>query len=186
MIYLASKSPRRRELLAGMGFEFEVMPTDVKETYSDTLSPVEVAEYLSQLKLSTVDVLQYPADSIFIACDTIVVLGNEILGKPKDDAEAYQMLRKLSGKEHVVVSGLTVRTRNCSLTDHRETRVKFRELTDEEIEFYVKKYRPLDKAGAYGVQEWIGYVGIEYIVGSFYNVMGLPTQLLWQMLSQVK
>ncbi len=184
-IYLASKSPRRNELLHGMGFDFEVMPTNVEETYPQGLSPAEVAEYLSSLKLSTIDFSKYPADSLFIACDTIVVVENEILGKPTDRADAYRMLRKLSGKEHEVISGITVKTANHKDTRHRSTIVKFRQLSDEEIYYYIDNYKPFDKAGAYGVQEWIGFVGIEYINGSYYNVMGLPTQLLWQMLHEV-
>ena len=183
-IYLASKSPRRNELLRGMGFAFEVMPTNVKESYPADMSPAEVAEYLSALKLSTIDFQKFPKDSLFIACDTIVVVGDEILGKPKDAADAYRMLRLLSGREHEVISGLTVMTEQKKLTKHRTTRVKFRELSDEEIHYYIENYKPFDKDGAYGVQEWIGYVGIEYIDGSYYNVMGLPTQLLWQMLSE--
>ena len=183
-IYLASKSPRRNELLRGMGFDFEVMPTTVKESYPAGLSPAEVAEYLSALKLSTIDFQKFPKDSLFIACDTIVVVDGEILGKPKDAADAYRMLRLLSGREHEVISGLTVMTEQKKLTRHRTTKVKFRELSDEEIQYYIENYKPFDKAGAYGVQEWIGYVGIEYIDGSYYNVMGLPTQLLWQMLSE--
>ena len=184
-IYLASKSPRRNELLRGMGFDFEVMPTNVKEAYPVDLSPAEVAEYLSALKLTTIDFQQFPEGSLFIACDTIVVVSDEILGKPKDADDAYRMLRLLSGREHEVISGLTVMTETKKLTRHRTTKVKFRELSDEEIHYYIKNYKPFDKAGAYGVQEWIGYVGIEYIDGSYYNVMGLPTQLLWQMLSDV-
>jgi len=183
-IYLASKSPRRNELLRGMGFDFEVMPTNVKETYPSDLSPAEVAEYLSALKLSTIDFGSFPHNSLFIACDTIVVVGDEILGKPKDAADAYRMLRTLSGREHEVISGLTVMTEGKKLTRHRTTKVKFRELTDDEINYYIENYKPFDKAGAYGVQEWIGYVGIEYIDGSYYNVMGLPTQLLWQMMAE--
>lgn len=184
-IYLASKSPRRNELLRGMGFDFEVMPTNVKEEYPSNLSPAEVAEYLSALKLSTIDFGKFPQNSLFIACDTIVVVGDEILGKPVDAADAYRMLRTLSGREHEVISGLTVMTAWKKLTRHRTTKVKFRELTDEEINYYIENYKPFDKAGAYGVQEWIGYVGIEYIDGSYYNVMGLPTQLLWQMLGEI-
>ena len=185
-IYLASKSPRRNELLRGMGFDFEVMPTNVREEYPSELSPAEVAEYLSALKLSTIDFSKFSQNSLFIACDTIVVVGDEILGKPVDAADAYRMLRTLSGREHEVISGLTVMTSGKKLTRHRTTKVKFRELTDDEIHYYIENYKPFDKAGAYGVQEWIGYVGIEYIDGSYYNVMGLPTQLLWQMLGEVE
>ena len=185
-IYLASKSPRRNELLRGMGFDFEVMPTNVKEEYPSELSPAEVAEYLSALKLSTIDFSKFPQNSLFIACDTIVVVGDEILGKPVDADDAYRMLRTLSGREHEVISGLTVMTMGKKLTRHRTTKVKFRELSGEEIHYYIDNYKPFDKAGAYGVQEWIGYVGIEYIDGSYYNVMGLPTQLLWQMLAEME
>ena len=184
-IYLASKSPRRNELLRGMGFDFEVMPTNVREEYPSELSPAEVAEYLSALKLSTIDFSKFPQNSLFIACDTIVVVGDEILGKPVDATDAYRMLRTLSGREHEVISGLTVMTESRKLTRHRTTKVKFRELTDDEIHYYIEYYKPFDKAGAYGVQEWIGYVGIEYIDGSYYNVMGLPTQLLWQMMADI-
>lgn len=185
-IYLASKSPRRNELLRGMGFDFEVLPTHVKELYPEGLTPVEVAEYLSALKLSTVDFRNFPKDSLFIACDTIVVVGNEILGKPADAADAYRMLRLLSGREHQVISGLTLMKEDNRMTRHRTTIVKFRELSDDEIYYYINNYKPFDKAGAYGVQEWIGFVGIEYIQGSYYNVMGLPTQLLWQMMELFK
>ncbi|MBO2526140.1 MAG: septum formation protein Maf [Bacteroidales bacterium] len=184
-VYLCSKSPRRHELLAGMGIDFEYLPTNVVEKHPDTDNPVEVAEYLSQLKLSPVKMEDYPKNTIFIACDTIVVLGNEILEKPKDEADAMTMIRELSGKSHTVISGLTVATPERSITSHRKTEVRFSQLSDEEIRYYVQQYKPYDKAGAYGVQEWIGYIGIEAINGSFYNVMGLPTKLLWEMLKEV-
>lgn len=184
-VYLCSKSPRRHELLAGMGIDFEYLPTNVVERHPDTDNPVEVAEYLSQLKLSPIKMEDYPKNTIFIACDTIVVLGNEILEKPKDEADAMTMIRELSGKSHTVISGLTVATPERSITSHRKTEVRFSQLSDEEIRYYVQQYKPYDKAGAYGVQEWIGYIGIEAINGSFYNVMGLPTKLLWEMLKEV-
>ncbi len=184
-IYLASKSPRRQELLRGMGFNFEVMPTDVPEIYPADLPPEQVVEYLSKHKLSTLDFAKFPNDSIFIACDTIVVLGNKIIEKPNDAADALRMLHELTDNEHTVMSGLTVATQHHQETCHKKTKVRFKKFTDEELEYYVKNYMPLDKAGAYGVQEWIGYVGIDYIEGSFYNVMGLPTKLLWDMLSRV-
>lgn len=184
-VYLCSKSPRRHELLAGMGIDFEFLHTNVEEKHPDTDDPIKVAEYLSQLKLSPINMSNYPENTIFIACDTIVVLGNEILEKPKDAADAAIMLRKLSGQTHTVVSGLTVATPSKRITNHRCTDVKFSTLSDEEIDFYVNTYRPFDKAGAYGVQEWIGYIGIESINGSFYNVMGLPTKLLWDTLKQL-
>ena len=184
-IYLASKSPRRRELLADMGIDYELLATEVEESYDPSMHPAEVVQYLSRLKLSAVDFSQYPANTIFIACDTIVVMDGRILGKPKDDEEALQMLRQLSGHTHTVLSGLTVATPNHSLTDYRSTEVTFAELSDGELRYYVEHYRPLDKAGAYGVQEWIGCVGISSIQGSFYNVMGLPTRLLWEMLGKI-
>ena len=184
-IYLASKSPRRRELLADMGIDYELLATEVEESYDPSMHPAEVVQYLSRLKLSAVDFAQYPANTIFIACDTIVVMDGRILGKPKDDEEALQMLRQLSGHTHTVLSGLTVATPNHSLTDYRSTEVTFAELSDGELRYYVEHYRPLDKAGAYGVQEWIGCVGISSIQGSFYNVMGLPTRLLWEMLGKI-
>ena len=184
-IYLVSESPRRHQLLSEMGVDFEFMPVRVEENYADNLKPVEVAEYLSQLKLSTIEMELFPNETIFIACDTIVVIGDEIIGKPKDDQDAFQMLRKLSGKEHLVISGLTIATPQKKLTSNKQTLVKFKDFSDEELQYYVARYKPLDKAGAYGVQEWLGYVGIDYIHGSFYNVMGLPTKLLWDMLSEI-
>lgn len=184
-IYLASKSPRRRELLADMGIDYELLSAEVEESYDPLMPPAEVVQYLSRLKLSAVDFAQYPANTLFIACDTIVVMDGRIMGKPRDDEEALQMLRQLSGHTHTVLSGLTVATPNHSLTDYRSTEVTFAELTEDEIRYYEQQYCPLDKAGAYGVQEWIGCVGISSIQGSFYNVMGLPTRLLWEMLGKI-
>lgn len=184
-IYLASKSPRRRELLADMGIDYELLATEVEESYDPSMPPAEVVQYLSKLKLSGLNMADYPANTLFIACDTIVVMDGRIMGKPRDDEEALQMLRQLSGHTHTVLSGLTVATPNHSLTDYRSTEVTFAELTEDEIRYYEQQYCPLDKAGAYGVQEWIGCVGISSIQGSFYNVMGLPTRLLWEMLGKI-
>jgi septum formation protein len=184
-IYLASKSPRRRELLAGMGVDFEILKTDVEESYDPSWSPEEIVVHLSRLKLSPIDKTQYDPQTIFIACDTIVVVNGKIIGKPKDKEEAINMLRALSGNSHTVYSGLTVSTPRKSLTDYRATDVFFDDLTDEMIQYYIDTYKPFDKAGSYGVQEWIGYVGIREMHGSYYNVMGLPTRLLWQMLLEI-
>lgn len=184
-IYLASKSPRRRELLAGMGVEFEVMKTDVEETYDPSWSPEQIVMHLSKLKLSPIDMAQYDPKTLFIACDTIVVVNREIIGKPQDKADAMRMLNMLSGRTHTVYSGLTVATPQKQLTDFRATEVVFDELTDDMIQYYIDTYKPFDKAGSYGVQEWIGYVGIREVRGSYYNVMGLPTRLLWQMLTEI-
>ena len=184
-IYLASQSPRRRELLAGMGVEFEVMKTEVEETYDPSWAPEEIVMHLSKLKLSPIDMSQYDPKTIFIACDTIVVVDGRIIGKPKDEADAVRMLNMLSDNMHTVYSGLTVSTPQKQLTDFRATEVVFETLTDDMIHYYIDTYKPFDKAGSYGVQEWIGYVGIREVRGSYYNVMGLPTRLLWQMLSAV-
>ncbi len=184
-IILASQSPRRRELLAGMGVDFEVMKTDVEETYDPVWSPEAIVMHLSKLKLSPIDMSQYAPDTIFITCDTIVVVNGQIIGKPKDEEDAKRMLRILSGNTHTVYSGLTVATPQKQLTDYRSTDVIFETLSDEMIQYYIDTYKPFDKAGSYGVQEWIGRVGIREVRGSFYNVMGLPTRLLWQMLEQI-
>lgn len=184
-VILASQSPRRRELLAGMGVEFEVMKTDVEETYDPSWSPEEIVMHLSKLKLSPIDMSQYTPDTIFITCDTIVVVNGQIIGKPKDEEDAKRMLQMLSGNTHTVYSGLTVATPQKQLTDYRSTDVVFETLSDEMIQYYIDTYKPFDKAGSYGVQEWIGRVGIREVRGSFYNVMGLPTRLLWQMLEQI-
>ena len=184
-VILASQSPRRRELLAGMGVEFEVMKTDVEETYDPSWSPEEIVMHLSKLKLSPIDMSQYTPDTIFITCDTIVVVNGQIIGKPKDEEDAKRMLRMLSGNTHTVYSGLTVASPQKQLTDYRSTDVIFETLSDEMIQYYIDTYQPFDKAGSYGVQEWIGCVGIREVRGSFYNVMGLPTRLLWQMLEQI-
>lgn len=184
-ILLASKSPRRRELMQDMNIPFEIISTDVEEDFDPTLPPEEVVKYLSQLKLSPLNMTQYSDNTIFIACDTIVVIDGKIIGKPKSEDEAMEMLRALSGHAHRVLSGLTVATPQRALTDYRASEVVFDDLTEEEMAYYVRQFRPLDKAGAYGVQEWIGCVGIRSINGSFYNVMGLPTRLLWRMLKEL-
>jgi septum formation protein len=184
-IFLASKSPRRHELLAGMGISFQYLETKVEELYPEHLTPIQVAKYLSQLKMSGIERNTYPDKSIFITCDTIVVLHDHIIGKPKDRDEALTFLHRLSGHTHQVISGLTVATPHNLRTKHSITKVRFASLTEEQMQYYVNQYLPLDKAGAYGVQEWLGYTGIEAIEGSFYNVMGLPTQLLWKMLREI-
>jgi septum formation protein len=183
-IFLVSKSPRRKQLLEEMGFSFEILHTDVAEIYPNQLSPVQIAEYLSQLKLKPLNFLDYSENDIFISCDTIVVLNDIILGKPETETEAEKMLQQLSGKIHQVISGLTVSTKEKTITRHSITEVTFKELTEQEIHYYIEHYKPFDKAGGYGIQEWIGLIGVASINGCFYNVMGLPTQLLCDMLSQ--
>jgi septum formation protein len=182
-LFLVSKSPRRKQLLEEMGLSFEILHSDVNETYPAHLSPVQIAEYLSQLKLTSVNLSEYSVNDIFISCDTIVVLDKIILGKPKTEAEATAMLQQLSGKTHQVISGLTVATTQKTITKHSITEVTFKNLTEQEIQYYVAHYKPFDKAGGYGIQEWIGLIGVTSINGCFYNVMGLPTQVLGEMLA---
>lgn len=177
-VILASASPRRRELLSATGIEYMLASKfECEESYPSTLDALEVAPYLSALKSSNYpNQLNY--NDILITADTVVVLNGRVLGKPQDEAEARKMLADLSGSEHTVVTGVTLRSPEREHTFSSRSVVRFAELTDEQIEYYVEKYRPMDKAGAYGIQEWIGYVGIEGIEGSFYNVMGLPVQRL--------
>jgi len=168
-----------------MGIGFEVLQTNVDENFPEHLTPVQIAEYLSQLKLTPVNFAKYGENAIFISCDTIVVLDDKILGKPQTEDEAADMLRQLSGKTHQVISGLTVATAGNMMTRHSVTEVSFKKIKEKEIEHYILKYKPLDKAGGYGIQEWIGLIGATAINGCFYNVMGLPTSLLWKMLDDV-
>ena len=175
-LILASASPRRRELLAACDLNFVLAEKfECEECYPADLAADKVAEYLSQLKSNA-----YPhslgAKDILLTADTVVIANGEILGKPKDNADAERMLRSLSGSTHKVVTGVTLRTAEQTISFSAESLVTFRALENEEIAYYIEKYRPLDKAGAYGIQEWIGYTAIEGLQGSFYNVMGLPVQ----------
>jgi len=185
VVFLASQSPRRHQLLKDLGVDFLYLKLAVKEEYPTELSPVETAKYLSKLKGAAVKWNELPSNAIVITCDTVVVVEQHILGKPKDQEEAILFLKMLSGKKHTVISGLTVATVEQILTSHCETEVSFNHLTDEDIKYYVTHYLPLDKAGAYGIQEWIGLMGVEKIEGCFYNIIGLPTQLLWKMLENI-
>ena len=177
-VILASASPRRMELLSATSIEYTLASKfECEESYPSTLDALEVAPYLSALKsVSYPNPLSY--NDILITADTVVVLNGRVLGKPQNEAEARRMLADLSGSEHTVVTGVTLRTAQRERTFSSRSVVRFAELSDEQIEYYVERYRPMDKAGAYGIQEWIGYVGIEGIEGSFYNVMGLPVQRL--------
>ena len=178
-LILASQSPRRRQLLADAGIEYSLAPRfECEELYPESLPAVEVAEYLSRLKSEA-----YPAPladgDILLTADTVVVAGGEVLGKPVDRADAIAIINKLSGCEHEVITGVTLRSAVRTKSFSSRSVVRFRALSQEEIEYYVDTYSPMDKAGAYGIQEWIGYVGIEGIEGSFYNVMGLPIQRVY-------
>lgn len=177
-VVLASASPRRRELLRSAGIEYRLAAKfECDEHYPATLPAEEVAPYLSALKSHAyTEPLKH--NELLITADTIVVLDGEVLGKPKDGNEARTILARLSGSEHSVVTGVTLRMPNAERTFSSRSIVRFAPLTDEQIHYYVDNFKPMDKAGAYGIQEWIGYVGIESIEGSFYNVMGLPIQRL--------
>lgn len=183
-LLLASQSPRRRELMSGCGLPYELAPKfDCEERYPAELAAEEVPGFLSRLKSEA-----YPAPlaarDILLTADTVVVLDGEVLGKPRGRDEAVEMLGRLSARRHTVVSGVTFRTRERMHTFTAHTSVWFRRLEREEIDYYVDTFRPFDKAGSYGIQEWIGYAAIERIEGSFYNVMGLPIQKLYVELDQ--
>lgn len=181
-VILASKSPRRQELLRGMGVDFEVLTKETPETFDSTLSADEVPEFLSLQKSMAFSVDELPADFLLITSDTVVIVGNEILGKPKDRNDAFRMLELLSGKTHHVVTGVTVRSSQKTSSFSVKSEVTFASLNEDEMTYYIDHCKPFDKAGAYGIQEWIGYVGISGLNGSFYNVMGLPTHRLYQVL----
>lgn len=181
-IILASGSPRRRELLGGLGIDFRVARlNDVDESYPNDLPANEVAEYLSKKKAEAYR-QSLTERQLIITADTVVITDGEILGKPTDAADATRMLKALSGAVHQVVTGVTVMTTAKTVSFSATTNVRFAPLSDEEIDYYISHYRPFDKAGAYGIQEWIGYIAVEGIEGSYFNVMGLPIQKLYTVL----
>ena len=182
-LILASNSPRRRELLAGLGLPFEVrVLNDIDESYPENMPATDVALYIAGKKADAYRSVIQP-DELIITADTVVIVGDDILGKPTDEADAVHMLREISGRTHQVTTGV------CLLTASQERRfavttdVTFKELSDEEIHYYIDHYHPYDKAGAYGIQEWIGYIGVTGLHGSYYNVMGLPVQRIYNELS---
>jgi septum formation protein len=178
-IVLASKSPRRQRLLAETGLSFRVENhIDMEESYPSVLRAEEIPVYLARAKAACYERI-IGQNTILITADTIVWLDNEVIGKPADAGEAVQMLLRLSGHMHEVFTGVCIKTLTSERVFHAASKVYFRLLSEEEIRYYVNKYNPLDKAGAYGVQEWIGYVGVERIEGSYFNVMGLPVQRLY-------
>ncbi len=181
-VVLASKSPRRQELLKGVGLEFSVLTKDVDESYPSSMSVYDVAPYLSVKKAKAFDDDELPENYMVITADTVVIVNDTILGKPKDEEEAHEMLGMISGKKHSVITGVTIRTNDKVKTFSVVSKVSFEALDKEEIEYYVNTFKPYDKAGAYGIQEWIGYIGVNYVEGSYFNVMGLPTQKLYKML----
>ncbi len=181
-LVLGSQSPRRQSLLAGfeLPFEVRVLP-DIDESYPDTVKPEDVAEYVA-CKKAECYLPQLADDELLITADTIVWNFDEIMGKPEDREDAIRMLQRLSGHVHEVITGVCLSTHEKTASFSTSSAVCFAEISDEEIIYYVDKYLPFDKAGAYGIQDWIGYIGIEAINGSFYNVMGLPMQRLYQAL----
>lgn len=180
-VVLASKSPRRQELLRGMGVRFECITKETPEHYPE-MPLKKVAGYLSRQKSLAFTDGELPEHYLLITADTVVIAENEILGKPSNRDDALRMLHLLSGKTHVVVTGVTLRSKQRTTTFSASSSVTFANLDLEEMAHYVDHYHPFDKAGAYGIQEWIGYVGISGLRGSFYNVMGLPTQRLYNAL----
>jgi septum formation protein len=184
-LVLASQSPRRKELLEGMKLPFVVEKPVTEENNPSNLDPVHLVEHLANQKAEAISPLYNLENAIIIGGDTIVCIDNLVLGKPKDEEGAKNMLKQLSGKKHTVISGLCLLHKEKTICCHDITDVYFKDLSIDEIEYYVSSYKPFDKAGAYGIQEWIGYTAINRIEGSYYNVMGLPTHLLWEMLEEI-
>lgn len=184
-IILASGSPRRKELLAGLGYDFEVrLLPGIEENYPEGLSGEEIAQYIAREKAMPYRANIRP-DELIITADTIVYLDGEVLGKPRDEEDARRMLSNLSGRTHEVITGVTLLTQEQEKTFASVTRVTFATLSDKEIAHYVSHFHPTDKAGAYGIQEWIGYIGVTHIEGSYFNVMGLPVQRLYTELKKL-
>lgn len=184
-VILASGSPRRRELMAGLGVNYEVrILPDVDESYPDTLQGEEIPLYIAKEKADAYIPMMQP-DELIITADTIVWLDGKVLGKPRDREDALQMLRTMSGRTHEVFTGVCITTTDWQRSFTAQTEVRFATLSEEEIAYYVDNFQPMDKAGAYGVQEWIGFIGVENISGSYYNIMGLPVQRLYRELLKV-
>ena len=182
-VVLASKSPRRQALLKEIVPEFSIMLRDTAETYPATLKGAQIVEHLANLKASAFDG-ELADNQLLITADTIVWIDDMVLGKPKDRSGAIAMLRQLSGHKHTVFTGVCLKTNQKKSVFSVATDVFFRPLDDSEITYYVDTFKPFDKAGSYGIQEWIGYVGVERIEGSYFNVMGLPVQRLYQELKK--
>ena len=181
-LLLASNSPRRKELLTQLGYQFDIVKIDVDESYPSDLKPHEIAEYVSAKKAKAFDVNE---NEILLTSDTIVALDQKILLKPKDENEAFEMIKSLSGKVHQVYTAFTLKTVDSEISKTSKTDVEFSEISDEEIKFYINNYKPFDKAGSYGIQEWIGMAKIKNISGSFYSVMGLPVDLVYEELKKL-
>lgn len=182
-IILASKSPRRQQLLADLDIDFVTEIHEVDEVFPEGLPMEEIPQYLARLKAEPF-VGTMKQNDLVITSDTIVYVADKVLGKPTDYEDAVAMLQKLSGRQHEVVTGVCLTSKTKQVSFAAVTDVFFKELSQEEIDYYITNYKPYDKAGAYGIQEWIGYIGIERIEGSYFNVMGLPVQHLYEELSK--
>ncbi len=183
-IILGSQSPRRKELLKGLGFYFEIRVKEIDETFSDKLKKQEIPIYLSQQKAADFKNEIENENILLITCDTIVWINDCALNKPVDRAEAIRMLKTLSGNVHEVFTGVTLTSKEKQVSFFEETKVYFKDLSNEEIEFYIDQFKPFDKAGSYGVQEWMGFVGMRRIEGCYFNVMGLPLSKLYSELEK--
>lgn len=184
-VILASNSPRRKELLAGLGIDFKVVVLKgIDESFPDTLHVEDVAQYIAEKKAKAYKSL-LDDNNLIITADTVVIVGDDILGKPENADEAKDMLRSISGKTHSVVTGVCITAHDHHTSFSVKTEVTFAPLSDDEIDYYVETYKPFDKAGAYGIQEWIGYIGVTSLSGSYYNVMGLPVQRIYNELKRI-
>jgi len=182
-ILLASQSPRRKELLSSLGFDFEVVKIDCEEIIPENISIGEAAAYLSQLKADAFANLK--EGEVLLTADTVVAINDQILGKPRDKSDAKAMLQTLSGKTHQVYTGITIKTIDRTFTETDVADVEFDDISEDEIEYYIQNYRPFDKAGSYGIQEWLGMAKIRKMNGSFYTIMGLPTHLVYKILREI-
>jgi septum formation protein len=181
-IILASNSPRRKELLAGLDLQFDVrVLQDIDESYPNDLPTLKIAEFISKKKADAY-IQTMADDELVITADTVVILGDEVMGKPHDEADAKRMLGELSGQTHQVATGVTLSTKERQMSFSVVTDVTFKQLSSDEIDYYIRNYHPMDKAGAYGIQEWIGYIGVTALKGSYFNVMGLPVQRIYEAL----
>lgn len=178
-IILGSKSPRRQELLKGLDLQFEIRTKDTEEIYPEDLDPRKVPAFLAELKAEAL-LETLSENELLITSDTIVLIDNEILGKPESFEHAVEMLQKLSGKSHDVITGVHLRMKKKNTSFSVTTKVLFKPISEASIRYYIEKYKPYDKAGSYGVQEWIGYTAIDRLEGSYFNVMGLPVAELWE------
>ena len=184
-IVLCSNSPRRKELLKGLGLNFQTRIIDgIDESYDKSLPGEDIAKMISEKKAESYKATMF-SDELIITADTIVYVDGEVLGKPQNKIDAARMLKMISGKCHDVITGVCLLTSNKRISFSVKTKVSFAQITDDEISFYIENYKPYDKAGAYGIQEWIGYIGVDSIQGSYFNVMGLPVQRLYSELKNI-